>query len=546
MPAPIVSAQDCCQPCDSIPITQVPGPAGAAGAAGAAGTNGANAFSTTNAAFVQPAVGATVVVTVVSSAWAIIGEDAFVQNGGYYLITAITDATHVTLQNRGYTGNAAPTTVIGSGQRIGPSGVKGLDGVAVGVTLNSISPTTTRGDALLDNGSNSPSASVVRFAAGADGTIMASDAAQPAGRKQIALTPNAATDNVIPRFDGAAADTTPTVLQSSGIRITDNAALQQTAGNAKGTDAVDLQPARSAVTQVASGANAFLVGKNSTASGADSVAIGDTNVASAANSVAIGDTNTASGVGAVALGTGSTASGLKAVVGGGDGCTSSGSKSVVGGGQLCQATGDQSVCAGGDANVASGTTSGVLGGTGNAATNLNSAILGGRDNVAGADNSAIIGGRQGKTLLYGQVAHASGQFASAGDAQTSELIWRVTTTDATANVEAFLDGATATQRATVPNNTTWTFDILVVARRSNGDSICFRVVGGIKNDAGTTVLVAATTETVLADGTGGALTAANIDVDADNANDALRCRVTGIAAQTWRWVFRARLVEVGH
>ncbi len=181
MSQPLVQSQDCCEPCSSPLVENVPGPAGAAGAAGAAGTNGVNAFSTTSAGFTQPAVAATVSVTVVSSAWAIIGADAYVQNGGYYLITAIADSTHVTLQNRGYTGNAAPAAIIGAGQRISLAGIKGTDGAAVGVTLNSISPTTTRGDILADSGANAPLASDVRLGVGSDGTRLMADSGQPTG-----------------------------------------------------------------------------------------------------------------------------------------------------------------------------------------------------------------------------------------------------------------------------------------------------------------------------------------------------------------------------
>lgn len=182
MAAPLAtSASDCCVECPDTPITNVPGPAGADGAAGAAGTNGTNAFTTTTAGYTQPAVAATVSVAVVTSAWAVIGQVVYIQNGGYYTVTAIADSTHITVSNLGYTGNAAPAAVIGSGQKVGPGGLKGVDGVAVGVTLNSISPTIQRGDSLWDNGSNAPAASLVRLAVGTDGTRPMADSGQPTG-----------------------------------------------------------------------------------------------------------------------------------------------------------------------------------------------------------------------------------------------------------------------------------------------------------------------------------------------------------------------------
>lgn len=73
-----------------------------------------------------------------------------------------------------------------------------------------------------------------------------------------------------------------------------------TGGNARGTNAVDLQTVRVAATQVASG----------TTSG---VLWGTSNVASAANSAAGGSSNTASFAGAVAFGIGNTAAGTASV-----------------------------------------------------------------------------------------------------------------------------------------------------------------------------------------------------------------------------------------
>lgn len=578
MAAPLAtSASDCCVECPDTPITNVPGPAGADGAAGAAGTNGTNAFTTTTAGYTQPAVAATVSVAVVTSAWAVIGQVVYIQNGGYYTVTAIADSTHITVSNLGYTGNAAPAVVIGSGQKVGPGGLKGVDGVAVGVTLNSISPTTTRGDLLVDNGANSPAASVVRYPVGTNGQIDVADSTQPAGRRAATITPNAATDNVIPRFD-ASGSTSPTPIQSSGILITDTTAIQTTAGNARGTSAVDLQPVRTNVTEVASGNNSVISGGlNNTASGAESVVSGgDTNTASNTNAtVGGGNVNVASAlsstVGGGALNTASAsyatiaggrsniASGLESFVGGGNTNEASGTQAVIGGGELNTSTGNDSTVAGGRNNDSTGDKASVGGGVDNVASALNTTIAGGSGNTVSAANGSCLGGLSntvtgeraaclgGATAAlnkYGQVGYAATRFAANGDCQTSEVIWSIATTDATANVEMLLDGVGGTQRASIDTGSTWAFHIIGVARRDTGVSISFEVKGAIQNNAGTTALVAAVTAAVIADGTGGALTIANFVVDADNGNDALRIRVTGIAAQNWRWTAHARLVEV--
>lgn len=62
----------------------------------------------------------------------------------------------------------------------------------------------------------------------------------------------------------------------------------QTAGNARGSGAIDLCNVRTGATNVASGANAFQAGKDNRASGAQSVALGDSCIASGTGAVAIG------------------------------------------------------------------------------------------------------------------------------------------------------------------------------------------------------------------------------------------------------------------
>lgn len=126
------SPSACCSPCDETVNVAVPGPQGEPGTNGSNGSNGQNAYTTLSAAFTQPAVGATASATVVSSAAFVIGEDAFLEGAGYEEVTAIADATHVTLRNRGYTANSAPATVIPIASRLAPSGEKGAAGAAGG------------------------------------------------------------------------------------------------------------------------------------------------------------------------------------------------------------------------------------------------------------------------------------------------------------------------------------------------------------------------------------------------------------------------------
>lgn len=86
------------------------------------------AFTTTGG-FTQPAVGATVNAPVATSTWMAVGQVLVVgPTGGSYLVTAIPDGLHVTLQNLGYTGNAAPTSAIPNGSNVACGGLQGQIG----------------------------------------------------------------------------------------------------------------------------------------------------------------------------------------------------------------------------------------------------------------------------------------------------------------------------------------------------------------------------------------------------------------------------------
>src|SRR5437867_2216185 len=104
------------------------GDTGPTGPAGDPGAPGQGAFTATTADFSQPAVGSDVSVSVASTAWMAVGETLFVQSGGYYTVSAITDATTVVLNNTGDTGNTAPAATILNGSAVSAGGVAGPAG----------------------------------------------------------------------------------------------------------------------------------------------------------------------------------------------------------------------------------------------------------------------------------------------------------------------------------------------------------------------------------------------------------------------------------
>jgi hypothetical protein len=142
--------------------------------------------------------------------------------------------------------------------------------------------------------------------------------------------------------------------------------IQRGGGNTRGLHAVDLQSARSAATQVASGDYSVIVGgEDNTASGGSSFVGG-------------GLQNTASGDGGfVGSGIQNTASGPASFVGSGGFNTASGGSSFVGGGESNTASAYGSFVGGGYSNIASGSSSFVGGGQGNTASGDYSAIPGG-------------------------------------------------------------------------------------------------------------------------------------------------------------------------
>ncbi|HEY5913099.1 MAG TPA: hypothetical protein VJA21_21120 [Verrucomicrobiae bacterium] len=195
---------------------------------------------------------------------------------------------------------------------------------------------------------------------------------------------------------------------------------------------------------------------------------------------------------------------------------------TVGGGVFNAATGYAATVGGGDGNLAGGMRATVGGGYGNSAT---------------SDYATIPGGISANAGSYGQLAYASGGFASAGDAQSSIFVVRNATSSAL-NTELFLDGAS--KRISVPVNATWAFEALIVARVSDGTSIAWEAKGVIRNAGGVTSLVGNPSVTIL----GQNLISASVTPLADNTNRALVFQVSGVNAVNTRWVASVRTVEV--
>lgn len=105
------------------------------------GIDGKNIWTLTTAQFTQPIVGGTVTISVSSTLQLSnqgfgIGQVVFIEGGGYYEVTAIPSLTTITVENLGYTGNAAPAVIVATGKKVSPGGLVGPSGSSGGNGTN--------------------------------------------------------------------------------------------------------------------------------------------------------------------------------------------------------------------------------------------------------------------------------------------------------------------------------------------------------------------------------------------------------------------------
>tara|TARA_R110001606_G_scaffold198396_3_gene345914 strand:- start:1572 stop:2759 length:1188 start_codon:yes stop_codon:yes gene_type:complete len=361
-------------------------------------------------------------------------------------------------------------------------------------------------------------------------------------------------------------------------------------GGGGGDPALYADNASSAVTPIATGANAFSIGTNTTASNTSAIAIGADAVASGYQSQAIGNQTDATATNSSALGVGAQATASNATAVGGAraeasystaiGKTSSNSGSVAAIGAAAMAlngyaSGAASFAAAIDSNTstygAQGTSCIAMGslakawdGTAtiaigqNNVANSGSSIMGGKNNIT-TKNGAFIGGGDSNKVSsdYGRAggryawSHAvegkdswsSGRFAANGDSQAGTFVFRAATTNATAKEMTTNGSAQSYTTLNVPNNSAFSFSGTIVARQKASEgtaSAAWKVEGLIRREgsAGTTVLVnSATTVLDNAPSWGMALTA-------NTTNGGLAITVTGAAATNVRFVATIMTSEV--
>jgi hypothetical protein len=143
--------------------------------------------------------------------------------------------------------------------------------------------------------------------------------------------------------------------------------------------------------------------------------------------------------------------------------------------------------------------------------------------------------------MPGGVAHASGVFSTSGDAQVGSYVARKITTDS-AFSELYLDGISS--RLTVSQNSTLSFVITVVARRTDGgqEGAVYEYRGGIDRavSPASTRLLGKMSKTVVSEDD----SVWDIIVEPDTTTGGLRVSVKGEFGKTVRWVAHIQTVEV--
>lgn len=141
-------------------------------------------------------------------------------------------------------------------------------------------------------------------------------------------------------------------------------------------------------------------------------------------------------------------------------------------------------------------------------------------------------------LAANVVTHASGDFATAGDAAAIEMVLRNATTNAGVT-ELFIDGAAV--QAALPANAAWNFTVQVIGR-GTGASAAYRFDGIIARDAvpSSIAFIGVPSKSILGE-TNVALDAA---VVADASSGALKVTVTGDDAVAMKWVATIRAAQV--
>jgi hypothetical protein len=174
-------------------------------------------------------------------------------------------------------------------------------------------------------------------------------------------------------------------------------------------------------------------------------------------------------------------------------------------------------------------------GTATTASGANAHAEGNNNSANGVSSNA--GGSYSHADLYAEWCRGNGSGFKYGS-----VAWGGSVTGNTPT-ELFIDGAFASVRFAIPNNSAWNVKISGVAMDATAITASNYIATTlIKNVAGTVSLVGSAT--VTSPNQNGALAATVLAITADNVNKSLMCTVTGIAAVTLLWMVKAEFEKV--
>lgn len=198
----------------------------------------------------------------------------------------------------------------------------------------------------------------------------------------------------------------------------------------------------------------------------------------------------------------------------------------------------QGTTASGDYSVAIGATSG---GVGSVASGLGSVALGGGE--AASVGAFAFGQDVTSRSTRGGKAWGGGKITTAGDAQyRMQQVRGQTTNDTPLVLTADAAAASATNIFRLPNNSTYTYRVMVTGHRTDvAGRASYEFRGCIIRDANaaSTALAGAQIKTVIYESTEGY----DATVTADTTNGALIVTVTGAASHTMTWVAHIEAAE---
>lgn len=244
-----------------------------------------------------------------------------------------------------------------------------------------------------------------------------------------------------------------------------------------------------------------------------------------------------------------------AVIGGGRENIASATYSSVTAGYQNSASAARAGIAGGSGNVANGIGAFIAGGDLSLASGANATVGGGWTNTASGQYAVVPGGAYGKAELTGKFAHASGQFAVAGDSQFGLLILRGITTSAGA-VLLTSDAAvaSATNHTVIADNRVFGFRLDLIANSGaiGTSGTTYGLFGGQwtitglarrATGVGTTTIIGTPYVTANADAS---LASVTVAVAAETVTyGSLQVTVGGLAATNIHWVGQIQTTEVG-